>query len=193
MDKRPDVSDVRDVKKGGNPMNVYGIEVNIKNIPKLDPGFIPMSAFTRAFEKSAAGGKEIVIAVERNQGQVAVRRCRIHGTPDKADADRVYVDRTVKMLLWAYGGWKVMICGDEALGQTIIDAYKPGGSREFDAEFMGRVYECDFVVESLPLSAAPEEKSMTAPVGRHLDGCRIGFDAGGSDRKVSAVVDGVPG
>ena len=192
MDKRPDVSDVRDVKKGGNPMNVYGIEVNIKNIPKLDPGFIPMSAFTRAFEKSAAGGKEIVIAVERNQGQVAVRRCRIHGTPDKADADRVYVDRTVKMLLWAYGGWKVMICGDEALGQTIIDAYKPGGSREFDAEFMGRVYECDFVVESLPLSAAPEEKSMTAPVGRHLDGCRIGFDAGGSDRKVSAVVDGVP-
>ena len=137
MDKRPDVSDVRDVKKGGN---VYGIEVNIKNIPKLDPGFIPMSAFTRAFEKSAAGGKEIVIAVERNQGQVAVRRCRIHGTPDTADADRVYVDRTVKMLLWAYGGWKVMICGDEALGQTIIDAYKPGGSRVFDAEFISRVY-----------------------------------------------------
>lgn len=33
---------------------------------------------------------------------------------------------------------------------------------------------------------------MTAPVGRHLDGCRIGFDAGGSDRKVSAVVDGTP-
>ena len=27
-------------------------------------------------------------------------------------------------------------------------------------------------------------------IGRHRDGCRIGFDAGGSDRKVSAVVDG---
>ena len=26
----------------------------------------------------------------------------------------------------------------------------------------------------------------------HLDGCRIGFDAGGSDRKVSAVIDGEP-
>ena len=173
-------------------MNVYGIEVNIKNIPKLDPGCIPMSAFTRAFEKSAAGGKEIVIAVERNQGQVAVRRCRVHGTPEMAQADRVYVDRTVKMLLWAYGGWKVMICGDDALGKDIAEAYQPGGSREFDAEFMGRVYERDFEVESLPLDAAPEEKSMTAPVGRHLDGCRIGFDAGGSDRKVSAVVDGTP-
>lgn len=173
-------------------MNVYGIEVNIKNIPKLDPGCIPMSAFTRAFEKSAAGGKEIVIAVERNQGQVAVRRCRVHGTPEMAQADRVYVDRTVKMLLWAYGGWKVMICGDDALGKNIAEAYQPGGSREFDAEFMGRVYERGFEVESLPLDAAPEEKSMTAPVGRHLDGCRIGFDAGGSDRKVSAVVDGTP-
>ena len=27
-------------------------------------------------------------------------------------------------------------------------------------------------------------------MGGHLEGCRIGFDAGGSDRKVSAVIDG---
>ena len=27
-------------------------------------------------------------------------------------------------------------------------------------------------------------------IGRHTEGCRIGFDAGGSDRKVSAVIDG---
>ena len=31
---------------------------------------------------------------------------------------------------------------------------------------------------------------MTKPLGRHLDGCRIGFDLGGSDRKVAAVVNG---
>ena len=29
-------------------------------------------------------------------------------------------------------------------------------------------------------------------IGRHTDGARIGFDAGGSDRKVSAVIDGEP-
>jgi hypothetical protein len=28
------------------------------------------------------------------------------------------------------------------------------------------------------------------PLGRHLDGCRIGFDLGGSDRKCAAVIDG---
>lgn len=171
-------------------MNVYGIEVNVKNIPVLDKKFIPLAAFTRAFEKSAKNGRDIVIAVERNQGQVAVRRCKVHGTPAMAKADQVYVDRMVKMMLWAYGGWKVTICGSDALGKMIVDAYKKGGSREFDADFMARVYERDFEVAVLPLDKAPAEKLVAAPVGRHLDGCRIGFDAGGSDRKVSAVIDG---
>ena len=62
-------------------MNVYGIEVAIKNTPVLDKGFIPMAAFTSAFEAAAKNGKDIAVAVERNQGQVAVRRLKIHGTP----------------------------------------------------------------------------------------------------------------
>lgn len=173
-------------------MDVYGIEVSIKNLPALDKGFIPMAAFTRAFEKSAANGRELVIAVERNQGQIATRSIRIHGTPAMERADKLYVERTVKMLLWAYGGWKVVICGDEAMGRYIAEAYSPTGARAFDADFMGRVYEKDFTVESLPLAAAPKAHSIAQAVGRNLDGCRIGFDAGGSDRKVSAVVDGVP-
>ncbi len=173
-------------------MNVHGIDVTIQNIPLLDTGYIPMAAFTRAFERSAQGGKELVIAVERNQGQVAARRVKIHATAAMEQADRVYVERTVKMLLWAYGGWKVSICGDDRLGAFIASVYAPGGARAFDADFMSRVYERDFVVESLSLEAAPQEHSVASPVGRHLDGCRIGFDAGGSDRKVSAVVDGVP-
>ena len=36
----------------------------------------------------------------------------------------------------------------------------------------------------------PPEQSPTQKLGRNLDGCRIGFDLGGSDRKVAAVVDG---
>jgi predicted NBD/HSP70 family sugar kinase len=36
----------------------------------------------------------------------------------------------------------------------------------------------------------PAERSQTKPLGRHLEGCRIGFDLGGSDRKVAAVLDG---
>ena len=172
-------------------MNVHGLEISVKNLPVLDKGFIPMAAFCRDFEASAANGKEIAVALERNQGQVAVRRFRIHGTSEMQKADAVYVDRTVKMLLWAYGGFKVMICGDDTVGNVIAKAYSKGGSREFDANFMSRVYERPFEVVNLPLSEVPQAKSSAQSVGRNIDGCRIGFDAGGSDRKVSAVIDGV--
>ena len=172
-------------------MNTYGLEISVKNLPVLDTGFIPMAAFCRDFEKSAQNGKEIAVAVERNQGQIAVRRFKIHGTEAMAKADAVYVDRTVKMLLWAYGGFKVMICGDDTIATTIATAYAKGGAREFDSNFMSRVYERPFEVVSLPLDQTPIAYSLSQSAGRNLDGCRIGFDAGGSDRKVSAVVDGV--
>ena len=35
----------------------------------------------------------------------------------------------------------------------------------------------------------PQENETAMPLGRHLDGCRIGFDLGGSDRKCAAVID----
>ena len=173
-------------------MNMFGLNVPVKNLPVLDQTFMPLSAFVRAFEKSAKGGKEIAVAVERNGGCVAVRRFCIHGTPEMAAADRVYVERTVKMLLWATGGFHVMICGDDELGAYIAETYSKDGARAFDVDFMSGVYERPFVVESLPLEQCPAERSNPKAVGRHLDGCRIGFDTGGSDRKVSAVIDGVP-
>ena len=172
-------------------MKMHGLEISVKNLPVLDKGFVPMAAFCRDFEASAKNGKDLAVAVERNQGQIAVRRFRIHGTAEMREADAVYVDRTVKMLLWAYGGFKVMIGGDDEIGAVIAKAYAAGGSREFDANFMARVYERPFEVVSLPLADIPEAKSLAQSVGRNVDGCRIGFDAGGSDRKVSAVVDGV--
>jgi predicted NBD/HSP70 family sugar kinase len=53
---------------------------------------------------------------------------------------------------------------------------------------METVYERPF--EVVWCETLPEEKTSPESVGRHLEGCRIGFDAGGSDRKVSAVIDG---
>ncbi|MCP4640303.1 MAG: ROK family protein, partial [bacterium] len=66
-----------------------------------------------------------------------------------------------------------------------------GGVRDFDFHFMGEdVYEKTFEVVSCEPGDVPPEQESTMPLGRHLDGCRIGFDLGASDRKVSAVVDG---
>jgi predicted NBD/HSP70 family sugar kinase len=52
------------------------------------------------------------------------------------------------------------------------------------------VYDRPFTVVSCAASEAPAERETGKPLGRHLDGCRIGFDLGASDRKVSAVIDG---
>ena len=167
-------------------MNYLGIEVPVANTPELDPGFIPLGKFFDAFLKDAR--RPLSLAVERAGGEVAVYNTFIHGTPDMAEADRYYVDRLVKMLLWMKGGFKVYVSGSEAMYESVRDAYRPGGTREFDEDFMSNVYERPF--EVVLCDAVPAEYSNPQAVGRHMDGCRIGFDAGGSDRKVSAVIDG---
>ena len=94
------------------------------------------------------------------------------------------------MLLWMKGGFKVYLSGSKAVYEAMKATYCVGGKRAFDADFMSNVYEKPF--EVVYCDAVPAEKSNPQAVGRHLGGCRIGFDAGGSDRKVSAVIDGEP-
>ena len=167
-------------------MNRYGIPVQIKHVPQLDKDFMPILKFNQAFLADAK--KPVSIAVERDRGQVAVKHTFIHGTPDMAEADRYYMDRLVKTMLWMQGGFKIYVAGDEEICRYLKETYCAGGARAFDADFMAGVYEHPFEVVSC--DKVPEEKSAPEAMGRHLDGCRIGFDAGGSDRKVSAVVDG---
>lgn len=169
-------------------MKHLGIEVPVKNVPELDPGFLPLGKFCTTFLKDAK--KPLDIAVERAGGEVAVYKTFIHGTPDMAEADIYYVDRIIKMLLWMKGGFKVYLSGDQAVYEAMKATYCVGGARAFDADFMSNVYERPF--EVVYCDQVPAEKSNPQAVGRHLGGCRIGFDAGGSDRKVSAVIDGEP-
>ena len=169
-------------------MNHLGIEVSVQHQPELDPGFLPLGKFFQAFRKGAK--KPLGIAVERAGGEVAVYHTFIHGTPEMAQADRYYVDRLIKTMLWYMGGFKVYICGDPDIFEAMKATWCVGGKRSFDAEFMSNVYEKPF--EVVYCDTLPAEYSNPQAVGRHLGGCRIGFDAGGSDRKVSAVIDGEP-
>jgi predicted NBD/HSP70 family sugar kinase len=93
-------------------------------------------------------------------------------------------------LLWLKGGYKIIFGGPKYVGDYLSAEYRAGGSREFDAHFMAKVYEKPFEVETVDLNDVPAENESSKAIGRHLKGCRIGFDAGGSDRKVSAVIDG---
>lgn len=158
----------------------------------LDPQFIPMSLLCREMrEATEKEGQDIVIGIERNNGYISAYRTRVY--PDGVGKDELnfdFIERMVKALLWVRGGYKIIIAGSELIGNQIKAAYAKGGLRDFDNGFMSRVYERPFEVVVTTLENAPVTSESASPVGRHLDGCRIGFDAGGSDRKVSAVIDG---
>ena len=164
--------------------------MNLKVSAKLDPQFAPLSLVCREMrEGTKENGKDLVIAIERNNGYTVTYKTRIYANGhDEENFD--FVERMTKALLWVAGGYKVYIAGDELVGSRIKSAFSYGGTRDFDVRFMERVYEKPFEVIVCALEDAPKDKSAAAPIGRHLDGCRIGFDAGGSDRKVSAVIDG---
>lgn len=161
--------------------------------PPLEPGFRPAVLANRAFQKEAAiDGVPLVIGLERDRHQIARFETRVF--PDnhpQAAANFRYIERLVKFLLWQRGGYKVYIGGSPRIGEYIRQYYSPGGSGEFDYHFMGeQVYEQTFTVETCDPAQVPPAFEIGQPLGRHLDGCRIGFDLGASDRKVSAVVDG---
>ena len=166
--------------------------MKLKVNAKLDPQFAPLSIVCRDMrEATKEDGQDLVIGVERNKGYTTVYKTRVYKDGTGHDEENFnFIERMTKALLWVAGGFKVIIAGSEVIGNKIKEAYTDGGLRDFDVHFMERVYERPFEVEIRSIENAPESNEGAAPVGRHLDGCRIGFDAGGSDRKVSAVIDG---
>jgi predicted NBD/HSP70 family sugar kinase len=147
--------------------------------------------FQRDIEE-AGGGVPLVISLERAEGAISRFETRVFpdGHP-RAEANLRYAERVFKFLLWQWGGWKAWIGGPRAIGDFIKETYAPDGERAFDYHFMGEdVYDQPFTVIPCDASEAPAATETGQPIGRHLEGCRVGFDLGASDRKASAVVDG---
>lgn len=167
-------------------MEHLGIELDIRNIPELDPGFIPLYRYNQAF--LAGAKKPLGIAVERANGEMAAVETFIHGTPELHEADCYYVNRLVKTILWMKGGFRIYVRGDEGIYAYLKQAYSAEGCQAFDWDYMAGIFEHPF--EVVMTDALPQSKDAPKAIGGHLTGCRIGFDAGGSDRKVSAVIDG---
>ena len=157
----------------------------------LDPEFQPAVLFNRNYLNTAkASGRAVplVLGLEREGGLHS--RFETVVRPD-ADAETLqYVERIVKFLLWARGGWKLYIGGPKAIGDFIRKTYSPRGARKFDCDLMATSYGKKFQVVLTAPEKVPANREMQIAAGGHLKGCRIGFDLGASDYKVSAVVDG---
>ena len=169
--------------------------MNLRIPAPLDATFQPMAIVLRDFQRAVAASGQaapLAVAIARNQGQHATYRMDIFSEGAGREAENLaVVERVVKTLLWIKGGYKITIGGSRKIYEAIREAYRVGGSRDFDREFMAGVYERPFEVAYVERARdVPDSLESAKPVGRHLDGCRIGFDAGGSDRKVSAVING---
>ena len=168
-------------------MNYLGIEYDYKNKPSLEPDFIPFAVWADAFLSEAK--RPFRVAVERDHGNISVFSSFLRDE-SFAEANYRYMERFVKFLLWSAGGLRVTVCGCKETARKLQEAYSVGGTRDFDWHFMDDVFEQGFEIVLCDEAHFPTANEQPKAAGGHLNGCRIGFDAGGSDRKVSAVIDG---
>ncbi|HEY5227649.1 MAG TPA: ROK family protein, partial [Opitutaceae bacterium] len=149
--------------------------------PPLDPLFLPAALWNRAYQATVANdlaARTLTIALERPDGGSSHHVSRVlNANHPEAPLTLRYAERLLKFLLWQRGGCKVSIAGAPEIGAHLSFIYSPRGERAFDHEFMGeKVYGRVFCVENVDPSDLPEERDTSQPMGRHLDGCRIGFD-----------------
>ena len=161
--------------------------------PVLDQGFSPLILALRKFNEDVAAcpkKQHLIVSVERAGGYIYRREFDVF--PDGVDDERnaLIIERFVKSILWIVGGYKIYVAGSHPVYLALKDYYRKGGLREFDYEFWSTTFEREVEVEERTLEDIPEEVVSSESAGGHLEGKRIGFDAGGSDIKVSAVVDG---
>lgn len=168
------------------------IHQQMKHRPVYDPGFAPIELFLRDYRRlcDASPTEPLVLSLERAGGYRETRAFRVLSSKSHQGLTWLYVDRLLKSLLWIRGGYRLVIDGPDEIVRRIRTAYADAGVRGVDIEFLERAYGRPFDVLSQPKTAIPATKDLTKPVGGHRGGCRIGFDAGGSVKKVVAVQEG---
>lgn len=162
--------------------------------PVLDKNFYPMIKALEEYEaevKKSGNTAEVALIAERNGGYNYVYKYTAFADDSGKDEWNFRIaERLAKTILWIVGGYKISVSGSKKIYEGLKKAYTADGARAFDVDFMSGVYEKPFEVVWLEKDEIPAQKNCSLRVGGYLKGCRIGFDAGGSDRKVSAVIDG---
>ncbi len=161
--------------------------------PALDDSFRPAVLANRNFRESlGSAATPVHLALERGDGSVSRFDTQV-AAPNSAPAagNFTYLERILKFLLWSRGGYRIHFAGPVELGRQLQRHFQERATGKFDAALLGgKVYEKTFEVVLCPPEHVPPERESSTALGRHWDGCRIGFDLGASDRKVAAVQDG---
>jgi predicted NBD/HSP70 family sugar kinase len=161
-------------------------------IPPLDPDFVPASLWIRDFNSLVAQSGEGIpfrIALRQPNGSTVVQSGKLLSeTHPQSELNHLHVERLLKFMLWACGGSHWFWDGPQEVGQFLDKRFSNHPCGKFDSDFMAKVYGQALAANRS--GEIPEPSGLASPLGRNLEGCRIGFDLGGSDRKVAAVIDG---
>src|SRR5437879_4865101 len=157
----------------------------------LDPCFRPAALANWAFvtaARASGGSVPVTLALEQSDGSIFHFATEIFSKGEAAAGNITYIERLVKALLWSRGGFRVYFDGPAVLAEQLQQRWRETPPGRFDSNMVGeRMF--DHALELVQTRDIPEERGQTRQLGRHFDGCRIGFDLGGSDRKVAAVID----
>tara|TARA_B110001469_G_scaffold62730_1_gene60205 strand:- start:21365 stop:21850 length:486 start_codon:yes stop_codon:yes gene_type:complete len=121
--------------------------------PQLDPELIPAALWNREYLKAAAdalNSRAIRIGVDHPEGTTWIYETTLLPESAEAAADTFkYCERTVKFLLWAWGGSKVRISNAPDVVEQLQVVYAADGKRAFDYDFMGKTcFDQAFSIEN---------------------------------------------
>ena len=175
-------------------INLFQTKEIHKFIPKYDPGFKPAILEIQKFHEKVSQNSdktELIICLERNKGYNYHYKTLIYKDGTGHDDENYFIiERICKMILWVVGGHRFYIAGSELIPKKLQSEYNENGKRKFDVLFFRDVYEKDIEIISCTKEEIPKLNLEEIPLSKYLNGNRIGFDAGGSDLKISAVIDG---
>ncbi len=164
------------------------MNVTMKCAPELDPGFLPAALWNREYRSLPGARRKVAFCLERSNGCVSRFDTEVlEDSTANRELNFRYSERIVKFLLWARGGWKLTVAGAPELAGPLREKF----TGSFDDKIIARkIYDHPFTVESCSFAQAPAANEIAVQLGGHENGCRIGFDLGGSDRKCAAMIDG---
>ncbi len=152
----------------------------------------PMQAMWKVYDGIGDKCDVVAVAWERENGYVYRYDFPIPKRLDPKAAKHVahVVDRIAKFIVWSAGGWKLYLSGPDAIVKPVAKAYTKKGARAFDYDFFSSIYGRPVEAVVVPMSKMPGANEKPALVKTVADGCRIGFDLGASDFKISALNKG---
>jgi len=164
-------------------------------VPELDPEFEAAVLWNRSYAAAAAAdpaSRDVTLALLKPSGACVHSPCRmLPDHPEHRERNQLFLERRVKFLLWQIGGSALYIHGCPEAVDSLRALYSEDGDRAFDAGMLGnRIYRRPFEVRGVDADGLPPARDPAKALGGHTDGCRIGFDLGGSDRKCAATIDG---